>query len=203
MNMFNDDVQTSRIPYFYFEEREVGEDVEQSRQVGYAVPKRVTLIRVTPHGHKGDPFEFFAEEFIERKEREARNGIYSSDWVSQFKAGLAKYKTDGMELPRTGTPLATWGRLLESRRKALAKIFPTVEDLAAVPDSGLNEIGLDGRVLRDLARGDVQSKKDLAPVVRELADANETIRRQEELINSLSSRLEALEADSKSSRKKQ
>ena len=182
----------ARVPFFMFQDREHGEDQEASKEKGYAVPRMVTFILITPHGHKGDPLEFFADEFIERKGQEARQGRYDHLWVSEFKAGLALHH-EGKAIPRHGTPLITWERLLKSRRETLARRFPTLEDLAAVPDSTLGEIGMDGRVLRDMARAEIQAKKDLSPVVKELADANETIRRQQELIDKLSARMDALE----------
>lgn len=184
----------ARVPYFFFQDREHGVDAEGSEKMGYQVPKLVTFILITPHGHKGDPLEFFADEYIERKNREAREGRYDPTWVMEFKAGLAAFR-EGKALPRNGTPLLTWERILKSRREQLASRFPTIEDLAAVPDSNLGEIGLDGRVLRDMAKGDIQAKKDLSPVVKELADANERIRQQEDLIAKLSSRLDLLEAE--------
>lgn len=182
-----------RVPFFTFQDREHGINAVASEEKGYDVPGILTLILITPHGHKGDPMEFPAEEFIERKAREARNGTYDHNWVKEYKDGLDLFRQD-KEIPREGTPLVTWERITKSRREQLRRQYPTVEDLAAVPDSSLGEIGMDGRVLRDLARGDIQAKKDLAPVVKELAFANETIRRQEDLISKLSSRLDALEA---------
>lgn len=184
----------SRVPFFMFQDREHGVDTEASKERGYDVPKMVTFILITPHGHKGDPMEFLAEEFISRKEREAREGRYDHQWVVQFKEGLAAFRT-GKVLPRNGTPLATWERILKSRREQLAVMFPTVEDLAAVPDSSLNQIGLDGRVLRDMAVADIQAKKDLSPVVKELADTKEENRRQAEMIEKLTKRLDALEEE--------
>lgn len=181
-----------RVPFFFYQDREHGEDAVASKELGYPVPKMVTFLMITPHGHKGDPLEFMAEEFIERKGKEAREGRYDPTWVQEFKAGLAAHR-EGKEIPRYGTPLITWERLLKSRREALSLRFPTVEDLAAVPDSSLGDIGLDGRVIRDLAKGDIASKQSLSPVVKELADAKETIRRQEELISKLSARMDALE----------
>ena len=62
-----------------------------------------------------------------------------------------------------------------------------------MPDSSLGDIGLDGRVLRDYARGDIKAKTDLSPIVKELADANETIRQQSEQLDSLTKRLDAME----------
>lgn len=186
----------NRIPYFRFVDREHGVDPEQTAKAGYEVPKVVTFIQVTPHGHRGDPMEFFAEDFIERKGREAREGRYDHAWVAQFKEGFAEYKA-GRELPREGTPLLTWERILKTRREQLAARFPTLEDLAATPDSMLGEIGLDGRVLRDMAAAELQAKKDLAPIVRELADAKEENRRLSETVERLTQRLDSLEKQSK------
>lgn len=184
----------NRIPYFDFIQREHGVDAEQSAAAGYEVPKLITFIRITPHGHRGDPMEFFADDFVERKGKEAREGRYDHAWVAQFKNALAEYRA-GRELPREGTPLMTWERILKSRREQLAAKFPTLEDLAACPDSTLGEIGLDGRVLRDMAKAELQAKKDLEPVVRELAIAKEENRQLRDQLERLAARLDALEDD--------
>ncbi len=185
--------QQSRVPFFFFQDREHGVDAEQSQELGYEVPKIVTFIMLIPHGHRGDPMEFVADEFIARKELEARAGRYDREWVKEYRAGLELYR-EGREIPRHGTPLITWERILKSRRETLRVRFPTVEDLAATPDSSLSEIGMDGRVLRDMARADIQSKESLAPVVKQLADANETNRQLQERLDQLTARLAVLEA---------
>ena len=190
----------SRIPYFLFQDREHGIDPEATEKLGYDVPKMVTFILIAPHGHRGDPMEFIAEEFIERKKRESHEGRYDPSWVSGFKEGLAAHR-EGKELPRNGTPLINWERTTKARREQLAKRFPTVEDLAAVPDSSLGDIGLDGRVLRDLAKGDIQAKKDLSPVVKELAEEKEKTRRLEEQMATIMKRLDAAEAIKPSGKK--
>lgn len=186
--------ELERVPFFMFQDREHGINVEASKEKGYDVPKIVTFILVTPHGHKGDPTEFFADEFIERKGKEAQRGIYNHAWVSEFKAGLAAFR-EGNEIPRHGTPMITWERILKSRRMQLVNRYPTIEDLAAVPDSSLGEIGMDGRVLRDMAKADIQAKKDLSPVVKELADTKEENRRLQEQINTLTARLDKLDGE--------
>lgn len=179
-----------RVPFFMFQDREDGINSEESKEKGYDVPKLTTFILITPHGHRGDPMEFNAAEWIERKKREAREGRYNQSWVTEFEDGLALYR-EGREIPRHGTPLITWERILKSRREQLAPMFKTVEDLAAVPDSSLSNIGMDGRVLRDMAKADIQAKKDLSPVVKELADAKEENRRLQEQIDNLSKRLDS------------
>ena len=180
-----------RVPYFRFEDREFGVDEAASKERGYEVPQLKTFILITPHGHRGDPMEFFAEDFIERKEAEVKNQRYSYEWLQAFKAGLAAYR-DGKAIPRDGIPLVTWERILKRRREQLAQRYPTVEELAAVPDSSLGDIGLDGRVLRDIARADIQAKKDLSPVVKELADANETIRRLQTQLDKQNEKIDKL-----------
>lgn len=190
----------SRVPFFMFQDREHGVDAAASAERGYEVPRLMTFILISPHGHKGDPIEFFAEEFIERKDKESRDGKYDREWVKEFRQGLEMHR-EGKEIPRHGTPLVTWERILKSRREALARRFPTVEDLAAVPDSSLGEIGLDGRVLRDLAKGDIQAKKDLSPVVKELADSKEETRRLQEQLEALTARFNAMEKQDKPARK--
>jgi hypothetical protein len=183
---------SNRVPAFYFGPVEVGEDRAKSEELGYAVPKVETMIFIVPFDHKGDPLTFEANSFIARKKVEARDGRYDPSWVSEFERGFKEYN-EGREVQRSGTPLFSFEKILKSRRMQLSKQFPTVEDLAAVPDSGLGLIGLDGRVLRDLARAEIQAKANLAPVVEELATANETIRKQEEMISRLEERLSALE----------
>jgi hypothetical protein len=182
----------ARVPYFTFVDREHGVDAPASAEKGYEVPKMMTFILVTPHGHKGDPMEFFAEEFIERKGREAREGRYDHSWVSEFKEGLAAFR-QGKALPRNGTPTMTWERILKSRREGLAARFPTLEDLAATPDSSLGDIGMDGRVLRDMAIAEIQAKKDLSPVIKELADVKEENRQLKDRLDQLASRLDGID----------
>lgn len=184
----------SRVPFYMYQDREHGADAEASKEKGYEVPRMVTFILITPHGHKGDPLEFMADEFIERKAREARENRYDPSWVTEFKNGLAAHR-EGKEIPRHGTALILWERILKSRREQLVRRYPTVEDLAAVPDSAVSDIGMDGRVLRDMARGDIKAKTDLSPVVKELADANEKNRQLQDQVNKLMLRMEALEED--------
>lgn len=190
----------SRVPFFMFADREHGVDEAASKELGYQVPKLATFILITPHGHRGDPMEFFADEFIERKGREAREGRYDHAWIAEFKLGLAAHR-EGKAIPRNGTALITWERILKSRREQLVQRFPTVEDLAAVPDSSLGDIGLDGRVLRDMAKGDVQAKRDLSPVVKELADTKEENRRLQEQLDALTARLDRMDDDKPRRRK--
>jgi len=191
--------QLERVPFFTFQDREHGINREASDAAGYEVPRVVTFILITPHGHRGDPLEFVADEFIARKTTESRAGKYNPEWVAEFVRGLASFR-EGKEIPRDGVPVLTWERILKSRREQLSRRWPTLEDLAAVPDSALAEIGMDGRVIRDMARAEIQARLDLSPVVKELADAKELIRQQQDQISSLSARLDLMTVGSEDRR---
>jgi hypothetical protein len=183
-----------RVPYFSFLDRETGIDAELSKEKGYDVPRLQTFIMIVPHGSK-DPVEFIADEFIERKSKEPAER-YNHEWVREFKKGLELYR-EGKEIPRHGTPLITWERIAKDQRESLARMFPTIEDLAAVPDSAVSNIGLNGRVLRDLAKAEIQAKKDLSPVVKELAEEKENVRRLQEQLDNLSDKFNELEKEQK------
>jgi uncharacterized coiled-coil protein SlyX len=56
-------------------------------------------------------------------------------------------------------------------------------------------------VLRDMAKGDIQAKKDLSPVVKELAESKEENRRMQEQLTALTARLDSMEKQDKPARK--
>ena len=181
-----------QVPPFNFSQREHGIDPEATAREGYEVPRLVTFIEILPHGQR-DPISFEAIPWLANKSREAADGRYNPQWVATFKNGYDEY-LKGNEIPATGSPLILWERILKTRREALKGQFPTVEDLAACPDSNLGLIGLDGRYLRDIARADVQARKSMEPIVLELAATNEENRQLKERMDTLVRRLEALEA---------
>lgn len=179
-----------RIPHVYFEDREDGEDVVASAELKYSVPKMKTFIFIVAHGSK-DAIEFDAHEFVTRKKQEALQGRYDLEWAKSFEQQLAMWK-EGKILPRSGTPTINWERIAKKRREELARMFPTLEDIAAVPDGSLNMIGMDGRVIREYAIGDIQAKKDLSPIVKELADTKEDNRRLQEQMDLLLAQQETM-----------
>ena len=94
--------------------------------------------------------------------------------------------------------MRTWAAITrEQGTRLMALNLTTVEDLAAVPDSGLGSVGLDGRYLRDLARNVVESGKGVGAMEKKLADAEQRVRDQATTIENLSGRLSALEAKGK------
>jgi hypothetical protein len=184
-----------RPPFVRFEEREMGINQEASETAGRPIPKIVTLACVTPHGSK-DCFEKVADEFLLQLKRKALAGEYPTEWLHHFELQYSEFKK-GNELPREGTPTKTWAAVSkEQSSRLIACGYTTIEDVAQIPDSGLPMLGLDGRYLRDLARGWINESKDKGVNARALADAQVKIESQQATINSLQARLAKLEENS-------
>lgn len=190
-----------RPPYVQFEEREMGLNAEATAREGRPIPRTVVLALITGHGSK-DCHEAVAEEWIEKLKRQSMSGEAPVEWYRHFELQLSEWKK-GNELPREGTPIKTWAMCTrEAGRRLIAAGITTVEDLAAFPDSNLGVVGMDGRYLRDMARGWITEAKDKGANAKALADANveiatlrETIERQTARIDRLAAKLEAQEEE--------
>ena len=185
-----------RPPFVRFEEREYGRNVEASEAAGRPIPRVVVMACITPFASK-DCIEKPAEEWLEQIRGKASKGEYPPEWAVQFRLQYEEY-LKGNELPREGTPTITWQmatREQQLRLKALG--ITTVEDLALTPDSGLNQIGLDGRVLRDTAKSWIAEAKDKGIVAQELNKANARIAELEARIGKLTDLLENNQAETK------
>lgn len=190
--MSNTPRQAERPPFVRFEDKEHGRNEEASKASGRHVPRVLTMIFVTQHGSK-DEHSDVADDFIAKKRASAIMGNYNPDWVAQFQAKLDAYRK-GMELPPDGTPVQTWSAINKEQQVRLKAIgYLVIEDLAQVPDSGLSQIGLDGRHLRDLARAWIAEGSDRGVNARELADAKTLISDQAGQIDDLRQRLIAME----------
>lgn len=179
-------------PFVRFEEREMGLDADATEKAGRPIPRVVVMACVTPHGSK-DVVERIADDWLKQIRRQAMSGQYNLEWVRFFDEQYKEW-TKGNELPREGTPIATWPMTTnESRRRIRAAGFSTVEDLAQVPDSGLMSIGMDGRYWRDTARGWLNEAKDKGLNAKALADANVQIEELKGQNTRLLERIEKME----------
>lgn len=185
-------IADKRPPYVRFEEREMGVDPDASKAAGRPVPRTQVCVCVTSFGSK-DEYVAIADEWIKLKIEKAALGEYPLEWAQHFRAQFDEWKK-GNELPRSGTAVKTWQMVTREQANRLHAIgHTTVEDLAEVPDSALGQIGLDGRYLRDLARGWINEAKDKGANTRALADANTRIDDLEKVNAELRQRLSALE----------
>lgn len=185
-----------RPPYVRFEQREMGINVDATAKEGRPIPRVMNLACITAHGGK-DVHEKGAEEWLAQIKRQALAGEYPAEWLSHFELQYKEWQR-GNELPREGTPIKTWAMCTrEAATRLIAIGITTVEDLGEVNDQSLGTIGLDGRYLRDMARGWLGEAKDKGSNAKALADANVEIERLKESnaqllerVNRLAARLE-------------
>lgn len=194
MNMMVPTIQKERPPFVRFEVREHGLDQAATEREKRPIPREVVFAIITPWGSK-DEIEKVAEEWITDIKRKAMQGMYPLEWSNHFELQYKAWQ-EGHELPREGTPIRTWAMIAkqEPRRRLQALNIHTVEDLAAVPDSGLGVIGLDGRYLRDLARGWLAEAKEKGASAKDLADANARVEHLEGVVERQNARIARLEA---------
>lgn len=185
-------IADKRPPYVDFEDRELGVNIEASKNAGRPIPRVVTLACITPAGSK-DRFEKVAEVWLDEIREKALRGDYPLEWSNFFAAKYAEWKK-GNDLPREGTAIKNWQPITREQGVRLFALgIPTVEDLAAHPDSGLGMIGPDGRFLRDLAKGWINEAKDKGINAREIADLKARCTEQERTITDLRQKFASLE----------
>lgn len=186
-------IQQERPPFVRFDFQEYGIDREASEKAGRPIPRTIPFAFITPHGSK-DVVEKPAEEWLAQIREKAIQGMYNPEWSQRFALQFEEWKK-GNELPREGSPTKTWIAInREQQNRLLALGLTTVEDVAAVPDSNLGTIGMDGRYLRDLAKTWLQESKDKGVNVRELAELKAENATQKEIIDRLTERVAALES---------
>lgn len=139
------------MPFVRFFMKDYGRNEAASKDAGVHVPNRATFIEITSHGSK-DCSEFLADEWLPRKRDEASRGNYNLAWVEHFEKQYDGFKK-GHEVLRQGSPILTWASISPEQNARLRALgYQVIEDVAALPDTALSSLGLDGRVIRDMAR---------------------------------------------------
>lgn len=173
-------------PFVRWEFVECGLNAEATKTAGRPVPAVKPFAFIMQHGSK-DVVERDAEEWLAQIEQKAREGMYNQEWAERFRKQYEAF-CKGQDLPPEGTPVRTWpAPNREQVIRLLAMGILTVEQLSAVPDSALSNIGLDGRHLRDLARNFIEAGHGAAGLAKKVADLEELTRQQADTI----ARLEA------------
>jgi len=173
-------------PFVRWEFVECGLNAEATKTAGRPIPAVKPFAFIMQHGSK-DVVERDAEEWLAQIREKSLQGQYNPEWVERFQRQYEAF-CKGQELPAEGTPVRTWpAPNREQVIRLLALGIQTVEQLSAIPDAGLSNIGLDGRHLRDLARNFIEAGHNSAGLAKKVADLEELTRQQAETI----ARLEA------------
>lgn len=181
------------MPHVRFEQKDWGRNEDASRTSGVHVPNRSTFIIITSHGSK-DCSEHLVEEWLPRKRDESSRGNYNLAWVEFFEKQYEAWKK-GHELPREGTAILTWPVASQEQNARLRALgYQVVEDVAALPDGSLGQLGLDGRELRDMARAWLQEGKDKGVNTRLIAEQSVQIDTLQQQIERLLGEVEALKS---------
>lgn len=188
------------MPFVRFVTKDYGRNETASKDSGVHVPMRATFIEITGHGSK-DSSEFIADEWLPRKRAEASRGTYNLKWVEHFEEQYAQWKK-GHDLPRQGTPILTWQAISPEQNARLRALgYQVIEDVAALPDGSLGQLGLDGRVIRDLAVAWLNEGKDKGINARLIGDLTAKGEAQEAKIEQLMATIAELKAQLPKNRK--
>ena len=186
-------IQQEVMPHVRFEQKDWGRNEQASKESGVHVPNRSTFIIITSHGSK-DSSEHLVDEWIPRKKAEASRGYYNPKWVDHFQDQYDAWKK-GHELPRNGTPILTWQSISQEQNARLRALgYTVIEDVAALPDTALGTLGLDGRSIRDMARAWLNEGKDKGINTQLIAAQTVKIEQQETTIEDLKQQIAELRA---------
>lgn len=93
-----------------------------------------------------------AQLWLSELQKRSADGLVPSGWYDHFSKAYDAWKL-GLELPPNGTPLRGWTVLLPAQTENLLLLgIRTVEELAALDETGVQRVGMGGARFRDLAR---------------------------------------------------
>lgn len=170
------------VPEFFMEPEE---QTFESKQKGRPIFKDVEKVRIwIPGDTKNCPVEVVNDE-------------HKARWPAQYQAFR-----DGVEAPLEGTPLQDWPPIKASQIREFAHFhIRTVEDLAGLNDSHLQNLPMGARDLREQAKKFLDvARNGTAPIARMLAetqaktDENDILKRQLEEANARIKELEGSNA---------
>ncbi len=126
---------------------------------GQPVYKDVDYIAIMTAGNKTT---------VKRRVKTVSDAAGPSD-MERFPQQWAAYKANKEQIPN-GIPLSEWPAITKAHVLNLRhfKIF-TVEQVAEIPDQGLDIIGLGGRALRDSAKAYLSRSVDVSEITRLVA----------------------------------
>jgi len=133
-------VDNNRPPYVVWETRAV-EDRSQEIEKGHYGTRDVDFAIITRPGDR-DTLDKEAKVWLSELREKARSGTIPDLWYNAFQDSYDRWKK-GEEVPETGTPIKTWPLIGPSARADILRAgIRTVEDLAALSDSDLRQLGM-------------------------------------------------------------
>lgn len=117
------------------------EDVKRTKAEGRMCFRDQDFALITQPGGKSNNKERI-ESFFSKMEAEVKTGRVHPEWIRAWRGNYELYKK-GQEIPLDGTPIRGWKLLPGSVQEELIRLnVLTVENLATLPDEGINAVGM-------------------------------------------------------------
>lgn len=191
------EVVKERPSYVRFERRPV-EDRKASIERGHYTTRDEDFAIVTPHGST-DEIPRVVSEWFRYLDQQVTENRVPFEWADMYRLAYEKWKR-GEEVPLEGTPIKEWSVLSPSQRQNLiACNVLTVEDLAALNESGLARVGMESHTLRmkaqkwlEASNGPGKLAERMTSMELQLGQLLEQNKAQSELISRLRAENESL-----------
>jgi hypothetical protein len=185
-------MQQAIAPILRFETR-AKQNPALSLEAGRPVFQDIDMLVITPPGTR-DSFEAEASTWLAAKRNAAALGQYPLDWIEKFEAGYQRWKS-GNEMPEDGWALKMCPAFTPAEIAACLSIdIKTVESLSQVQDTGLNMLGLNGRILRDRARALLSEGQDKGKLSMQIESMAADLQTTKESLKSAQEKITELEA---------
>lgn len=159
-------VDDNRPPYVTFEEREI-EDRPASIAAGHYVAKPFDVAIITRPGNR-DTVEKEASVFLKEMRERSRLSQIPPTWYDAFEAAYKNWK-NGETGTVDGTPIKGWPAIGAAQQKTLlAAGIMSVEDLAALPDGAMDQIGMGAIGLKAKAKAWLEASNNTGKVAEEI-----------------------------------
>lgn len=185
-------VDNDRPPYVTFETRPV-EDRAASTTAGHFVSRDLDFAIITRPGSR-DTMEKEASVWLRELAEKARTKSIPQTWATAFKESYETWKK-GEDIPLTGTPIKGWPLLGPSAQKDLIHAgIRTVEDLAALPDNEVGQIGTGAISFKQKAQAWLLAAQDTGKAASQIADLTAKVTQLVELTQAQAIELKSLKA---------
>lgn len=169
------------------------EDKAESIRQGRYVARDVDYAHITPPYSK-DVVVQKVDAWLKQLDQDVQMERIPAKWRDAWKDGYAKWQ-NGQEMPLQGTAIRGWGVISPAQQENLIRMnILTIEDLAHINDEGAKRLGLGWLELKTKARTWLDQVESKGAVTMKMADLERQNANKDALIESLTTKVEALTA---------
>jgi len=181
-----------RPPFVQFELREK-EDRDASIKAGHYVARDVEMAIIARPGSR-DTLEKEAEPWLSEMKLKSRKQEIPPGWYDFFQRRYTEWKNGEAGQVVSGTPIRGWPSIGPAAQKTLiAAGIMTVEDLAEVSDSDLQNVGTGAMAFKQKAKAYLEAANGPGKVAEQMVAMQQQMKDMAELIKRQSEALKAAE----------